>query len=79
MSALGEDVPAVLEEIDGKLDWDEAADDESGAEGEGGEGAFFVQPPEGAKVYVGNLPFDVDGERLGELFEQAGVVEVSEV
>ncbi|KAL1534736.1 28 kDa ribonucleoprotein, chloroplastic-like [Salvia divinorum] len=81
LSALGDDVPAVLEGIDGKLDWDEAATDESGAEGEGdeGEGGFVVGPPEGAKVYVGNLPFDVDGERLGELFEQAGVVEVSEV
>ncbi|KAG6408859.1 hypothetical protein SASPL_131884 [Salvia splendens] len=79
LSALGEDAPAVLEEIDGKLDWDEAADDESGAEGEEGEGVIFVEPPEGAKVYVGNLPFDVDGDRLGELFQQAGVVEVSEV
>ncbi|XP_047048895.1 28 kDa ribonucleoprotein, chloroplastic-like [Lolium rigidum] len=39
----------------------------------------YVEPPEEAKVYVGNLPYDVDSERLAQLFEQAGVVEVSEV
>lgn len=41
--------------------------------------AEYVEPPEEAKVYVGNLPYDVDSERLAQLFEQAGVVEVSEV
>ncbi|RCV10706.1 hypothetical protein SETIT_2G130500v2 [Setaria italica] len=39
----------------------------------------YVEPPEEAKVYVGNLPYDVDSERLAQLFEQAGVVEVAEV
>ncbi|KAL6838520.1 hypothetical protein ACP4OV_031765 [Aristida adscensionis] len=39
----------------------------------------FVEPPEEAKVYVGNLPYDVDSERLAQLFDQAGVVEVAEV
>ncbi|KQJ91553.1 28 kDa ribonucleoprotein, chloroplastic [Brachypodium distachyon] len=39
----------------------------------------YVEPPEEAKVYVGNLPYDIDSERLAQLFEQAGVVEVSEV
>lgn len=38
-----------------------------------------VPPPEEAKVYVGNLPYDVDSERLAQLFDQAGVVEVAEV
>ena len=37
------------------------------------------EPPEEAKVYVDNLPYDIDSERLAQLFEQAGVVEVSEV
>jgi nucleolin len=32
-----------------------------------------VEPPEEAKVYVGNLPYDVDNEGLAQLFEQAGV------
>ncbi|KAL1563075.1 28 kDa ribonucleoprotein, chloroplastic-like [Salvia divinorum] len=73
LSALGEDFPAVLDEIEGNSSWDLAV------EGEEGEGAFVVQPPEGAKVYVGNLPFDVDSERLGQLFQQAGVVENPEV
>uniref|UniRef100_A0A0E0GFT4 RRM domain-containing protein n=1 Tax=Oryza nivara TaxID=4536 RepID=A0A0E0GFT4_ORYNI len=39
----------------------------------------YVEPPEEAKVYVGNLPYDIDSERLAQLFEQAGIVEVSEV
>ena len=36
-------------------------------------------PPAEAKVYVGNLPYNIDSERLAQLFEQEGVVEVSEV
>jgi len=50
---------------------EEAADEEEVGE--------YVEPPEEAKVYVGNLPYDVDSERLAQLFEQAGVVEISEV
>ncbi|KAG8057773.1 hypothetical protein GUJ93_ZPchr0002g24587 [Zizania palustris] len=39
----------------------------------------YVEPPEEAKVYVGNLPYDIDSERLAQLFDQAGTVEVAEV
>ncbi|RVW25851.1 31 kDa ribonucleoprotein, chloroplastic [Vitis vinifera] len=39
----------------------------------------YSEPPEEAKVFVGNLPYDVDSERLARLFEQAGVVEIAEV
>ncbi|KAL6960504.1 hypothetical protein U1Q18_038267 [Sarracenia purpurea var. burkii] len=39
----------------------------------------FPEPPEEAKIFVGNLPFDVDSEKLAQLFDQAGVVEISEV
>ncbi|BAF24475.1 Os09g0106200, partial [Oryza sativa Japonica Group] len=39
----------------------------------------YVEPPAEAKVYVGNLPYNIDSERLAQLFEQEGVVEVSEV
>ncbi|KAK4779351.1 hypothetical protein SAY86_006879 [Trapa natans] len=39
----------------------------------------LVEPPEEAKLFVGNLPFDVDSEKLAMLFDQAGVVEIAEV
>ncbi|CAN6197722.1 unnamed protein product [Urochloa humidicola] len=59
---------------------DDAAVEESAAVGEEEEEVGeYVEPPEEAKVYVGNLPYDVDSERLAQLFEQAGVVEVAEV
>jgi nucleolin len=35
-----------------------------------------VELPEEAKVYVGNLPYDVDNEGLTQLFEQASITEV---
>ncbi|KAF7060700.1 hypothetical protein CFC21_067475 [Triticum aestivum] len=69
LEAVAEEEPAVAEEEE-----DVAAEEEEVEEvGE------YVEPPEEAKVYVGNLPYDVDSERLAQLFEQAGVVEVSEV
>lgn len=34
---------------------------------------------EEAKLFVGNLPYDIDSEKLAQLFDQAGVVEISEV
>jgi nucleolin len=37
------------------------------------------EPSEEAKLFVGNLPYDVDSQKLAELFEQAGVVEIAEV
>ncbi|XP_039121814.1 28 kDa ribonucleoprotein, chloroplastic-like [Dioscorea cayenensis subsp. rotundata] len=39
----------------------------------------YPPPPADAKLFVGNLPYDVESEQLAQLFEQAGVVEVSEV
>lgn len=39
----------------------------------------YEEPPEDAKLYVGNLPFDVDSQKLAMLFEQAGTVEIAEV
>ncbi|CAH9104483.1 unnamed protein product [Cuscuta europaea] len=38
-----------------------------------------VEPPEDAKLFVGNLPFDVDHESLARIFQQAGTVEIAEV
>lgn len=34
---------------------------------------------EDTKLFVGNLPYDVDSVRLAEIFEQAGSVETAEV
>ncbi|KAL8111572.1 hypothetical protein AgCh_019330 [Apium graveolens] len=36
-------------------------------------------PSEDCKIYVGNLPYDVDGEQLAGMFQDAGVVERAEV
>jgi len=42
-------------------------------------GGGFAQPPEEVKIFVGNLPYDVDSEQLASLFKPAGTVEVAEV
>ena len=39
----------------------------------------FEEPSEDLKIFVGNLPFDVDSEKLAQLFEQTGTVEIAEV
>ncbi|CAN1136484.1 31 kDa ribonucleoprotein, chloroplastic [Linum perenne] len=44
--------------------------DESGGEGD------LAQD---AKLFVGNLPYDVDSEQMAKLFQQAGTVEIAEV
>lgn len=51
--------------------------EESSAEGED-EGSYPVLLEE-AKLFVGNLPYDMDSEKLAHLFEGAGIVEVAEV
>lgn len=50
---------------------------EYGAEKE--EEDSYPEPPEEAKLFVGNLPYDYDSEKLAQLFNQAGVVEIAEV
>lgn len=50
---------------------------ESGAEKE--EEDSYPEPPEEAKLFVGNLPYHYDSAKLAELFNQAGVVEIAEV
>lgn len=54
---------------------DAAEEQEEEEEDAGG----FSEPPEEAKIFIGNLPYDVDSEKLAQLFEQAGVVEIAEV
>ncbi|KAF8390535.1 hypothetical protein HHK36_025062 [Tetracentron sinense] len=64
-------------------DWE--GDGEEGTEGTGAKdgeetgGESYPEPPEEAKIFVGNLPFDIDSEKLAQFFDQAGVVEVAEV
>ncbi len=45
----------------------------------GGSEEFYPEPPEEAKLFVGNLPYDIDSEKLAEFFNEAGVVEIAEV
>ncbi|KAH0902189.1 hypothetical protein HID58_041692 [Brassica napus] len=52
--------------------------EEEGDASEGG-GGDFPEPPEEAKLFVGNLAYDVDSQALAMLFEQAGTVEIAEV
>lgn len=41
---------------------------------------MFEDPSEELKIFVGNLPFDVDSEKLAVLFEKTpGIIEVAEV
>ena len=51
--------------------------EEEGDASEGG--GDFPEPPEEAKLFVGNLAYDVDSQALAMLFEQAGTVEIAEV
>ncbi|XP_064951075.1 28 kDa ribonucleoprotein, chloroplastic-like [Musa acuminata AAA Group] len=72
-----------LEEWEG--DEEQAAEGEIAAEADGGfvggeeEEEPYSEPPEEAKLFVGNLPYDMDSEKLAQLFDKAGVVEVAEV
>ncbi|XP_073004310.1 28 kDa ribonucleoprotein, chloroplastic-like [Typha latifolia] len=52
---------------------------EEGVEEEEAEEEAYQEPPEEAKLFVGNLPYDMDSENLAQLFDKAGVVEVAEV
>ncbi|XP_071734973.1 28 kDa ribonucleoprotein, chloroplastic-like [Rutidosis leptorrhynchoides] len=48
-------------------------------EGEEGEEESYSEPPEDAKIFVGNLPYDFDSENLAQLFNTAGTVDIAEV
>ncbi|PHT72375.1 hypothetical protein T459_23160 [Capsicum annuum] len=38
----------------------------------------YQEPPKDAKLLIGNLPFDIDSEGLTQLFQQTGVVEITD-
>ncbi|GMJ13712.1 ARABIDOPSIS THALIANA RNA BINDING PROTEIN, APPROXIMATELY 31 KD, 31-kDa RNA binding protein [Hibiscus trionum] len=48
-------------------------------EAAGGSGEEDFEPNEEAKLFVGNLPYDVDSQSLAVLFGKAGTVEIAEV
>lgn len=59
-----------------------AAEDENEAEAEAEaeeEEGTYSEPPEDAKIFVGNLPYDYDSEKLAQLFSSSGTVEIAEV
>ncbi|MCD7462574.1 hypothetical protein HAX54_048824 [Datura stramonium] len=58
------------------LDFESGGD---AGESDDAEAEEYQEPPEDAKLFVGNLPYDVDSEGLAQLFQQAGVVEIAEV
>ncbi|XP_076903772.1 28 kDa ribonucleoprotein, chloroplastic-like [Bidens hawaiensis] len=61
-------------------DWSQQVTEESEAdEQEQEEQESYSEPPEEAKLFVGNLPYDYDSENLAQLFSSAGVVEIAEV
>ncbi|KAF9667949.1 hypothetical protein SADUNF_Sadunf15G0076200 [Salix dunnii] len=69
-------------DFEGKVsDWEAEGEDAAASETEAvrGDEEGFVEPPEEAKIYVGNLPYDVTSEKLAMLFDQAGTVEIAEV
>ncbi|KAL8041847.1 hypothetical protein ABFX02_09G010600 [Erythranthe guttata] len=75
VSALQEEGnPVLVEEqeegFQGNFNWGAAS---------GTENDVVAEPSEEAKVYVGNLPYDVDSDKLAKLFEDAGVVEIAEI
>ena len=58
---------------------DVAIGTESKAEKETVEDQDYPLLPKGTKLYVGNIPFDVDNEGLAKMFDESGVVEMVEV
>ncbi|XP_052182953.1 28 kDa ribonucleoprotein, chloroplastic isoform X2 [Diospyros lotus] len=81
---FGWDNQEVADTDAGESEWEGESNEGAAVEAVGEEGFVgaeepFQEPPEEAKVFVGNLSYDVDSEKLAHLFEQAGVVEIAEV
>lgn len=75
-----EDNTLVIQQDDEEVSWGNETEETEVVAGAGEtEPEGFSEPPEDAKIFVGNLPYDVDSEQLAQLFQQAGVVEISEV
>lgn len=57
----------------------EAVEDETNEEEGEVEEETYSEPPEEAKLFVGNLPYDYDSEKLAQLFNSSGTVDIAEV
>nr|AAA81023.1 CEBP-1 [Dianthus caryophyllus] len=66
-----------VEKTEAAVNWEDASEPQPSS-GFGSEDGFS-EPSEDVKLYVGNLPFDVDSEKLANMFDAAGVVEIAEV
>ncbi|KAL5991251.1 hypothetical protein ACLOJK_012158 [Asimina triloba] len=71
-------------EGEGKVDEEMESDDDEGEESyveeeEDGGKESYAPPSEEAKLFVGNLPFDVESADLAALFQKAGIVETAEI
>ncbi|KAJ8536539.1 hypothetical protein K7X08_034940 [Anisodus acutangulus] len=74
-----DDSTLVLEDQGGEsFSLDFEADGDAG-EIDGAVAEEYQEPSEDAKLFVGNLPYEIDSEGLAQLFQQAGVVEIAEV
>ncbi|KAL4193263.1 hypothetical protein AMTRI_Chr06g198470 [Amborella trichopoda] len=71
------EVVAEASDLEGEGSVAEEGEEEAGVEGF--EEETYPEPPEEAKLFVGNLPYDMDSEKLAQLFDKAGIVEVAEV
>ena len=58
---------------------DVAIGTESKAEQETVEDHDYPPLPKGTKLYVGNIPFDIDSEGLAKMFDESGVFKMVEV
>ncbi|KAE9453710.1 hypothetical protein C3L33_14388, partial [Rhododendron williamsianum] len=78
-----DDTAVVDEEEEEEFGWGEGekveAVGETDEEGFVGGGQEYQEPNEEAKLFVGNLPWEFDSEKLAQFFDQAGVVEVAEL
>lgn len=67
------------EETEGGMEAFGQGHTEQGSESEGSYEQTDFPVPDGTKLYVGNIPFDITSEELARIFEESGVVEMVEV
>ncbi|KAE8688959.1 31 kDa ribonucleoprotein [Hibiscus syriacus] len=77
--AIGEEGESKWENDEPEASWGAEVEDAVFEEQSGDSEEEVSEPPEDAKLFVGNLPFDVDSQSLAMLFEKAGTVEIAEV
>lgn len=73
-----EEVGGDIEATGSSNEWGGTEEGVEEGEGDLADGGV-LEPPEEAKLFVGNLPYDVDSERLAKILEPAGCVEIAEV